>query len=428
MDNDDNNIENISMINDQYLKELETNNNLFNQKIKNLNNYLINSDKKNKSIISKKYNYKYKNFGLNNSQIVETNNNNLKKDFEQRDLNSIDTNNNNNNINNFTFKKRESEKEIRDNNMIEINKELKKRIKILKNENEAKDIIIIDLKEKLKQNDKNKKLNANIFEYNQLIMNIEDKNKIIDKLKNVIKFLKDKNEELNTRNEKLKNDNSNLKNKIDDITSKNDYKINNLDLIKKINELELVNKKLNLELSNILDKYNTIKDDIEKLNSLINQKNNIIYNLQKQLTTPSVYNHVSNYSDINKDNFDIDIDNIDSHKYKNNLKRKENFYDSNIITNNRNNILNSFDYNKNNYYNDNNNNLMSKKNNLNYFENYLSALLKERYQLENDLTEIMSNPLTLSDIKLKNHINDKISFNNNEIQKTKAKLKKLRGY
>ena len=428
MDNDNNNIENISMINDQYLKELETNNNLFNQKIKNLNNYLINSDKKNKSIMSKKYNYKYKNCGLNNSQIVETNNNNLKKDFEQRDLNSIDTNNNNNNINNFTFKKRENEKEIRDNNIMEINKELKKRIKELKNENEAKDIIIIDLKEKLKQNDKNKKLNANIFEYNQLIMNIEDKNKIIDKLKNVIKFLKDKNEELNTRNVKLINDNSNLKRKIDDMTSKNDYKINNLDLIKKINELELVNKKLNLELSNILDKYNTIKDDIEKLNSLIDQKNNIIYNLQKQLTTPSVYNHFSNYSDINKDNFDIDMDNIDSHKYKNNLKRKENFYDSNIITNNRSNILNSFDYNKNNYYNDNNNNLMSKKNNLNYFENYLSALLKERYQLENDLTEIMSNPLTLSDIKLKNHINDKISFNNNEIQKTKAKLKKLRGY
>ena len=427
MDNDNNNIENISMINDQYLKELETNNNIFNQKIKNLNNYLINSDKKNKSIMSKKYSYKYKNCGLNNSQIVETNNNNLKKDFEQRDLNSKDTNNNNN-INNFTFKKRESEKEIRDNNMIEINKELKKRIKVLKNENEAKDIIIIDLKEKLKQNDKNKKINANIFEYNQLILNIEDKNKIIDKLKNVIKFLKDKNEELNTRNVKLINDNSNLKRKIDDMTSKNDYKINNLDLIKKINELELVNKKLNLELSNILDKYNTIKDDIEKLNSLIDQKNNIIYNLQKQLTTPSVYNHFSNYSDINKDNFDIDMDNIDSHKYKNNLKRKENFYDSNIITNNRSNILNSFDYNKNNYYNDNNNNLMSKKNNLNYFENYLSALLKERYQLENDLTEIMSNPLTLSDIKLKNHINDKISFNNNEIQKTKAKLKKLRGY
>ena len=428
MDNDDNNIENISMINDQYLKELETNNNLFNQKIKNLNNYLINSDKKNKSIMSKKYNYKYKNCGLNNSQIVETNNNNLKKDFEQRDLNSIDINNNNNNINNFTFKKRESEKEIRDNNLIEINKELKKRIKALKNENEAKDIIIIDLKEKLKQNDKNKRINANIFEYNQLILNIEDKNKIIDKLKNVIKFLKDKNEELNTRNEKLANDNSNLKNRIDDITSKNDYKINNLDLIKKINELQLVNKKLNIELSNISDKYNTIKDDFEKLNSLIDQKNNIIYNLQKQLTTPSEYNHFSHYSDINKDNFDIDIDNIDSYKNKNNLKRKENFYDSNIITNNRSNILNSFDYNKNNYYNDNNNNLMSKKNNLNYFENYLSALLKERYQLENDLTEIMSNPLTLSDIKLKNHINDKISFNNNEIQKTKAKLKKLRGY
>ena len=65
---------------------------------------------------------------------------------------------------------------------------------------------------------------------------------------------------------------------------------------------------------------------------------------------------------------------------------------------------------------------------MNYFENYLSTLLKERCQLENDLNEIMNSPRTLSDIKLKNNISDKITLNDNEIQKTKNKLKKLRGY
>ena len=47
---------NISLINQQYLKELETNNNLFNQKIKNLNNSLLNSDQKKKKIKYKTYN------------------------------------------------------------------------------------------------------------------------------------------------------------------------------------------------------------------------------------------------------------------------------------------------------------------------------------------------------------------------------------
>ena len=40
----------------------------------------------------------------------------------------------------------------------------------------------------------------------------------------------------------------------------------------------------------------------------------------------------------------------------------------------------------------------------------------------------MNSPRTLSDIKLKNNISDKIALNDNEIQKTKNKLKKLRGY
>lgn len=427
MENDDSNHKSLSMINQQYLKELETNNALFNQKIKNLNNYLINSDKKNKLNNNRKHNYSYKNFGLNNSQIIERSNNNIKYNFNQRDLNTLDIENNN--INNFTFKRKESEKELRDNNMIEINKELKKKIKELKNENEYKDNIINELKEKIKINEENKKININnVFEYNRLILDIEDKNKIIDKLKNVIKFLKVKNEELNTKIDKTTNDNLNLKNKIAELTSDTDYKINYLNSIKKINELELVNKKLNIEISNISYKYNKIKDDNEKLNSLIDQQNNIIYNLQKQLDSQPENNYISNNSDINKNSIDIDIDNIDSYKYKNNLKRKENFYDSNIIKNKRDNLLSSYDYDKSDYNLNSTNNSISAKKNLNHFENYLSTLLKERCQLENDLNEIMNSPRTLSDIKLKNNISDKITLNDNEIQKTKNKLKKLRGY
>ena len=427
MENDDSNHKSLSMINQQYLKELETNNALFNQKIKNLNNYLINSDKKNKLNNNRKHNYSYKNFGLNNSQIIERSNNNIKYNFNQRDLNTLDIENNN--INNFTFKRKESEKELRDNNMIEINKELKKKIKELKNENEYKDNIINELKEKIKINEENKKININnVFEYNRLILDIEDKNKIIDKLKNVIKFLKVKNEELNTKIDKTTNDNLNLKNKIAELTSDTDYKINYLNSIKKINELELVNKKLNIEISNISYKYNKIKDDNEKLNSLIDQQNNIIYNLQKQLDSQPENNYISNNSDINKNSIDIDIDNIDSYKYKNNLKRKENFYDSNIIKNKRDNLLSSYDYDKSDYNLNSTNNSISAKKNLNHFENYLSTLLKERCQLENDLNEIMNSPRTLSDIKLKNNISDKIALNDNEIQKTKNKLKKLRGY
>ena len=57
MKNNENNQEKLSLLNQKYLKELETNNNLFNQKIKNLNNSLLGSDNKNKSNIYSKYNY-----------------------------------------------------------------------------------------------------------------------------------------------------------------------------------------------------------------------------------------------------------------------------------------------------------------------------------------------------------------------------------
>ena len=416
---------NISLINQQYLKELETNNNLFNQKIKNLNNSLLNSDQK-----KKKSNTRHI---INNSQTIENNSIKNKFNFIQRDLNSIEYIPN---LKNFTFRKKGSEKEMRDKNMIEINKELKKYIKQLENENENKDNIINDLKEKLKQNEKNKNVRINLFEYNRLILDIEDKNKLIEKLKNVIKNLKSKNEILNVDMEKYKSDNINLKNKLDNMSSETDYKINYLNSIKKINELELENNKLKTELNNLTEKYMTIKSEYEKLNLLNEEQNNIIFNYQKQLNTQSINNKNDDTNEIYDENICTNIE--EDFKYKNtNLNKKENYQylNEHNKNDNENNLIRKYNYNKYDYniiedndinYNDNNCTLNKKK--LNNLENYLSTLLKERCQLENELTEVLESPRTFSDIKLKSNINDKILINDNEIESTKNKLKKLRGY
>ena len=416
------NQQDLSLINQQYLKELETNSNLFNQKIQNLNNSLLNSEEKNK-LNNSKFNTSHKKQRLNNSQIYESNNLKYKFDLTQKDLNTIDINNN---INNFTFKKRESEKEMRDNNIIEINKELKKKIKELEKENEYKDYVIRELKERIKENDKDKKININYLEYNQLILDIEDKNHLIQKLKNVIKCLKLKNENLIIDIDKLRNENIKLKRIIDDSKKETDTNnINYLNYMKEIKELDLENKKLNIEMLNLNNKYNEIKEEKDKLSSLIQEQSNIIYNYQAQLNKQLLNDEYN--EEINKRE--------DKYELRSNLKRKANLdnnIDNNINNGFKNNNYNIYDYeydydvvkenNNNNNYN------ITNKKELNFLENYLSNLLKERCKLENDLIEVNESPRTVSDIKLKSNINDKITFNENEIQKTKNKLKKLRGY
>jgi hypothetical protein len=276
----------------------------------------------------------------------------------------------------------------------------------------------------------------NYFDYNRLILDNEDKDNIIKKLENVIKHLKEKNENLNIDNSKLKNDNINLKNKINDMTSETDYKINYLNAIKKINEIELENNKLNKELYNLSNEYNIIKAEKEKLNLLIEEQNNIIFNYQKQLNT-SIINNNQICTDFNDDNIEIENDYKYKSKYYNNLKRKENNYNDMNTSNDMNNISKKYNSDKYDYStldennNDKNNyNLLDKKKKieLNSLKNYLNSLLKERCKLENQLTESMESPRTFSDIKLKSNITDKIALNDKEIIDTKNKLKKLRGY
>ena len=69
----------------------------------------------------------------------------------------------------------------------------------------------------------------------------------------------------------------------------------------------------------------------------------------------------------------------------------------------------------------------NKKGELNYLENYLSTLLKDRTQLEKTFSEIPEHPRTLKDIKLKSSIKDKIAQNEKEVFDIQQKLKKIRG-
>ena len=397
MRNNENNKDNIDIINYHYLKELENNSNIFNQKIKNLNDSILNSEKKNISYITKS-NKNHKKIRLNKSQIMNENNK-YKNILSQRDLNLININD----TNNYTFKvkQKEKEKKIREDNFIEINKELKKRMKEIENENDNKDHLINDLKNQIQQmNEKYKKYDdINCFDYNQLMIDNDDKKNTIQKLENIIKNLNSTIEDLNFENKNIKEENLKLKNKIDNILSKDDInKINCLDIINEINKLKLDNKILNIEYQNLTEKYELIKQEKEKQNSLIEELNIIIYNYQKQLN-PNINTNISlNGSNVN------------------------------IEPKNENKLTSKYEYKKYDYNNEEYTSQKITNNEINYLENYLSSLLREKCKLENELIEIVNYPKTLSDIKLKTNINDKIILNEKEIKKIRYRLKLLRGY
>ena len=236
---------------------------------------------------------------------------------------------------------------------------------------------------------------------------------MIQKLEKVVKYLKQRNEELNKDNIILKNENMDLKSRLNNIGSEIDLnKINYLNYMKEMNNLKLEIKKLNLEMLNLDNKYTEINKENEKLNSLINEKNVIIYNYQKQLNLQYMNKNNNQFWDDVNNNNDKEENNINDVFKKYNYNKYFNNMEHESINNNANNIKNKF----------------NKNNDLNFLENYLNSLLKERSKLENELIEVNESPRTFSDIKLKTNINSKISLNEKEIQETKIKLKNLRGY
>ena len=419
--------------------------------------------------------------------------------------NKITVNKNKNN-NQYEFKEKNKDNKYNSvNDIISNNKnlELEREINQLKNENNYKDYLIEDLRNQIVQKNKKeeKKETINNNEYNNLLKELDKKNMYIEKLENDIKNLKFKIDNLIIENKKIKNENNDLLSQKEELKANSDA--NKLDFennLEKLKKLEFMNKKLNKDYLNLSNDFKIIKDEKEKLKSIIDEQNATIFNYEKQLNSKNTIRNnfiknnnfanerISNYSfndDRNNNRKDYDINekynysNEDNNKYnysneKNNYTfdekdnnrnyeyNKKNYdYDNNNRQYNNNNTTrtqkksylekyqnekNYFNYldddfkgRKYNYkndinYNDNNEskyiaekNKKFKKGELNYLENYLITLLKERTQLENDLSEIPDHPRTLKDIKLKNSIKDKITQNDKEIFNIQKQLKNIRG-
>jgi hypothetical protein len=148
-----------------------------------------------------------------------------------------------------------------------------------------------------------------------------------------------------------------------------------------------------------------------------------------------------NYRNYNKNNDNFENSYKDNYLY-NNTTRNNNKISLNEMKYERRNLnygnTNLYrEYNKENKYNMrksksksfeiiNDKNKKLKKGELNYLENYLNSLLKERSKLEKMLNEIPGHPRTLKDIKQRNNIKDKIGHNESEILVTQQQLKNLR--
>ena len=544
MDNNDNNEINSENVNEGYLKEMETNNFLFNEKIKKLNNLLVNTNnicenkitnkkinkqnfdnhqkkisdlkdsdsendldnKENKylaeEIIKNIYNEKASEIDLNKNQNLFKNKD-LNSGFKRDSYNdkkyknkSFDINQNQQKIDN-EFKKDQNNDNILNNKISAYEKEIKQ----LKNENEYNRYVIDDLKNQLTNKNKDEdNIDSNMInkdDYNNLLKEIENKDNFMDKMKEDIKNLKFKIDNLLIENKKLNKENDSLKSEKEELKAELSVnKTENNNNIERINKLELMNKKLNKDYLNLSNDFKKVIEEKEKLKSIIDEQNAAIFNYEKQLSSkPKIQNlgkniewenrtkigtkfekkyELNNYDDENykyeysgekinkyKDysyNEKYDNNNDEDNKYYSKYnKTNENEYEYKLPINNttrikkeiypdeRKNEKFKYDYNNNNLDNENRpfkynmkksnsksfeiineKNKKLKKGELNYLENYLNSMLKERSKLEKMYNEIPEHPRTLKDIKLRNTIKDKIEHNENEIMLTQQKLKNLR--
>lgn len=421
-------------INEEYLQEIEINNKLFEEKLQNLNNLLSSNDDLIPKLRSKHIN-SYPKFPSLNKLEIEI------SEDEDRYL---------------TQKPKKRNNKLKENHCVshsiefDKNIELKKKIEKLEKSNNYKDYIISDLKNQIKEkNEKEKKSHQNCRESHKLLKEIEEKKYLIEKLENIIKYSKLKIDNLTIDNEKLEKENKILINKIEEITAESDTnKRDSFNYVQKINDLKLENKKLNIEFLNISNEFNLIREEKEKLKSKIDELNTIIFNYQKQLSLKEINNKANKYNFYSNNNSDNiyksfrtrENDSKEKYNYEDSpkrvkLSRNKNYKESKYFNRSAGDEFfgNKYNYYKNDYGDGtleytNEKNKELKRSEINYLENYLSCLLKERSKLENDLDEINRYTKTLTDVKIKNNINDKISLNNIEIQSIKKKLKRIRGY
>jgi hypothetical protein len=283
---------------------------------------------------------------------------------------------------------------------------------------------------------------------------------------------KSKSKKLNTSKRKInniQNKKSTDMNSKDDTPSRPEKKLDKEKMLKLTSTPKTKPKQLkkfsqiNIDNSNNIDIYNSTKDlnsktlvnaasttrikkrnskaklHIDKKSSISGEKKeekNLEENNNKYFEEN---NHFRNYNKTNENNekdYEYNIPFNNTTRYKSKIYQDERKNEKFNYTNNYN-ILLDDDNNKPYKYNMKKSNSKSfeiineknrklKKGELNYLENYLNSMLKERSKLEKMFNEIPEHPRTLKDIKLRNTIKDKIEHNEKEILITQQQLQNIR--
>ena len=463
----------INFSNENYIKEMEKNARLFEEKMNKFEQMRSNKydDIENQqNTFNKKFKtYNYKKY--NSNEINDNKNINEKtssNDFQKNLINNEQYQDNNIEIYDEKREKQNSEKVYRNQKSFDKNEIIKYKNKIeqLKNEILDKNQIIKQLEKSLKEkedypspkqyeeiNNDYEKLKTEMNEKVKYIKRIEVENKELKmKIDNLVEQIKNMKEVIKRKNDEIENM------KMDIESLKEEISLN----MKKMNNLEMTNKKLNNEYESLNKDFSLLKSEKEKMKQEIEEQNAKIFNYQKELSKNinNKYRNLQNnyaygrYSltdkryiyDKNEEFQKANLDEVkrDDEDYNEEIAPKINKYQNQYFDEDKKKLDNSEYSNNNQAHNllknkvgikkkdysnydfenfKSNKNITKPLNSLPDLESRLSYLISEKKKLENEILKMPEHPRNLNEIKIKKELNNKISETEREINSIKSRIR-----
>ena len=463
----------INFSNENYIKEMEKNARLFEEKMNKFEQMRSNKydDIENQqNTFNKKFKtYNYKKY--NNNEINDNKNINEKvslNDFQKNLINNEQYQDNNIEIYDEKREKQNSEKVYRNQKSFDKNEIIKYKNKIeqLKNEILDKNQIIKQLEKSLKEkedypspkqyeeiNNDYEKLKTEMNEKVKYIKRIEVENKELKmKIDNLVEQIKNMKEVIKRKNDEIENMKMDIESLKEEISSN----------MKKMNNLEMTNKKLNNEYESLNKDFSLLKNEKEKMKQEIEEQNAKIFNYQKELSKNinNKYRNLQNnyaygrYSstdkryiyDKNEEFQKANLDEVkrDDEDYNEEIAPKINKYQNQYFDEDKKKLDNSEYSNNNQAHNllknkvaikkkdysnydfenfKSNKNITKPLNSLPDLESRLSYLISEKKKLENEILKMPEHPRNLNEIKIKKELNNKISETEREINSIKSRIR-----
>ena len=463
----------INFSNENYIKEMEKNARLFEEKMNKFEQMRSNKydDIENQqNTFNKKFKtYNYKKY--NNNEINDNKNINEKSssnDFQKNLINNEQYQDNNIEIYDEKREKQNSEKVYRNQKSFDKNEIIKYKNKIeqLKNEILDKNQIIKQLEKSLKEkedypspkqfeeiNNDYEKLKTEMNEKVKYIKRIEVENKELKmKIDNLVEQIKNMKEVIKRKNDEIENMKMDIESLKEEISSN----------MKKMNNLEMTNKKLNNEYESLNKDFSLLKSEKEKMKQEIEEQNAKIFNYQKELSKNinNKYRNLQNnyafgrYSltdkryiyDKNEEFQKANLDEVkrDDEDYNEEIAPKINKYQNQYFDEDKKKLDNSEYSNNNQAHNllknkvaikkkdysnydfenfKSNKNITKPLNSLPDLESRLSYLISEKKKLENEILKMPEHPRNLNEIKIKKELNNKISETEREINSIKSRIR-----